>query len=76
MRSNIPRNEDFGCPICLEFERATHVQLEKDVRANLAQVRYHPMSILDRGSPNQYSTRAANAAVCASDSTTSATALT
>jgi protein-disulfide isomerase/uncharacterized membrane protein YphA (DoxX/SURF4 family) len=59
--------EDFGCPICKQFEADTHVQLEKDVRANLAQVRYHPISILDRGSPNQYSTRAANAAICVSD---------
>jgi protein-disulfide isomerase/uncharacterized membrane protein YphA (DoxX/SURF4 family) len=59
--------EDFGCPVCLDFEKATHVQLEKDVRANLAQVRYHPIAILDSSSPNQYSTRAANAAICASD---------
>lgn len=62
--------EDFGCPVCLQFEQATHVQLEKDVRANLAQVRYHPIAILDRTSPNQYSTRAANAAVCVSDAGT------
>lgn len=59
--------EDFGCPVCREFENATHIQLEKDVRANLAQVRYHPISILDGSSPNQYSTRAANAAICVSD---------
>jgi protein-disulfide isomerase len=59
--------EDFGCPICKEFENATSAQLQKDARANLAQVRYHPISILDRNSPNQYSTRAANAALCASD---------
>ncbi len=59
--------EDFGCPICRQFEQATHGKLEQDVRANLAQVRYHPISILDGNSPNQYSTRAANAAVCVSD---------
>ena len=43
--------EDFGCPVCEQFEQATHA-LEKDVRANLAQVRYHPISILDGSSPN------------------------
>jgi protein-disulfide isomerase len=59
--------EDFGCPVCEQFEADTHVKLEKEVRANLAQVRYHTMSILDRNSPNSYSTRAANAAICASD---------
>ena len=59
--------EDFGCPLCLQFEQATHAQLDKDVKANLAQVRFHPISILDRNSPNRYSTRAANAGLCASD---------
>ncbi len=59
--------EDFGCPVCEAFEKSTHVQLEKDVRANLAQVHYHTISFLDRNSPNQYSTRAANAAICVSD---------
>lgn len=59
--------EDFGCPICLQFEQDTRAKLEADVRANRAQVRYHPISILDAGSPNQYSTRAADAALCVSD---------
>ena len=59
--------EDFGCPACRAFEQATHAQLEKDVRANLAQVRYHPIAILDGSSPNRYSTRSANAAICVSD---------
>jgi protein-disulfide isomerase/uncharacterized membrane protein YphA (DoxX/SURF4 family) len=59
--------EDFGCPICEAFEKSVHAQLDKDVVANLAQVRIHTISILDRNSPNQYSTRAANAGLCASD---------
>jgi protein-disulfide isomerase len=59
--------EDFGCPVCLQVEQATSAKLQHDVRANLAEVRYHPISILDRVSPNDYSTRAANAAICVSD---------
>ncbi|MGH8860535.1 MAG: MauE/DoxX family redox-associated membrane protein [Jatrophihabitantaceae bacterium] len=59
--------EDFGCPVCKQFETDVHAQLEKDVRANLVQVRYHPIAILDSRSPNRYSSRAANAAVCVSD---------
>lgn len=58
--------EDFGCPICLHFEQQTHQRLEAETRADLVQVRYHPISILDGNSPNQYSTRAANAAICVS----------
>ena len=60
--------EDFGCPICKHFESTVATKLDKQVRANLAQVRFHPISILDSGSPNQYSTRAANAALCVSNS--------
>jgi protein-disulfide isomerase/uncharacterized membrane protein YphA (DoxX/SURF4 family) len=60
--------EDFMCPICGEFEQSVGKTLEADVIANKAQVRYHPISILDRASNGtNYSTRAANAAVCASD---------
>ena len=63
--------EDFQCPVCQEFESQVHTQLESDVRANLAQVRFHTMSFLDSASNgNRYSTRAANAALCASDVST------
>jgi protein-disulfide isomerase len=42
--------------------------MEADVRANKAQVRYHPLAFLDAASNgNRYSSRAANAALCASD---------
>ena len=42
--------------------------LDSQVRANQAQVRYHTMSFLDASSNgNRYSSRAANAALCASD---------
>jgi protein-disulfide isomerase len=59
--------EDFGCPNCLNFEKAAHARLSADVAAGKAQLRYHPIAILDSSSPNQYSTRAANAAICVSD---------
>ena len=60
--------EDFQCPNCLAFEQSVSSTLDKDVRANKAQVRFHTISILDRSSSgNRYSSRAANAALCASD---------
>lgn len=60
--------EDFQCPNCREFETSVGPAMVAAVRANKAQVRYHPLSFLDSGSNgNRYSTRAANAAICASD---------
>jgi Protein-disulfide isomerase len=59
--------EDFQCPHCKEFESSVGATLDADVRANKAQVRFHPIAILDSSSNNDYSTRAANAALCASD---------
>jgi protein-disulfide isomerase/uncharacterized membrane protein YphA (DoxX/SURF4 family) len=60
--------EDFQCPVCLNFEKTVGKTMDADVRANRAQVRYHPISILDASSNgNRYSSRAANAALCASD---------
>jgi protein-disulfide isomerase len=64
--------EDFGCPACLQFEKSNSAKLQADVRANLVQLRVHPIAILDGNSPNQYSTRAADAALCASDISTDA----
>jgi protein-disulfide isomerase len=59
--------EDFQCPNCRNLEQAIGSTLDADVRANRAQVRFHPIAILDDSSNNDYSTRAANAALCASD---------
>lgn len=60
--------EDMQCPNCRNFEDAVGAQIDKDVRANKAQVRFHLMSFLDSSSNgNRYSSRAANAALCASD---------
>jgi protein-disulfide isomerase len=59
--------EDFQCPNCLNLEKAVSSTMDADVRANRAQVRYHPLAILDSSSTNDYSSHAANAALCASD---------
>jgi protein-disulfide isomerase len=60
--------EDFQCPNCLAFEQSASSKLDADVKANLVQLRFHPISILDASSNgNRYSSRAANAALCASD---------
>ncbi len=60
--------EDFQCPNCLKFDQAAGKTLADDVKANLAQVRYHTMSFLDSSSSgNRYSSRAANAGICVSD---------
>lgn len=59
--------EDFQCPHCREFEQQVGATLRKDAKANLAQVRYRPIAILDSAANGDYSTRAANAALCASD---------
>jgi protein-disulfide isomerase len=60
--------EDFQCPICLNFEKTAGAYLDKAARADKAQLRFHMISILDSSSNgNRYSSRAANAALCASD---------
>lgn len=60
--------EDFQCPHCLEFEQSAHADVAAKIKAGTIQARYHTMSFLDSSSNgNHYSTRAANAALCASD---------
>lgn len=60
--------EDFMCPFCEKFEQSAGPTLVQAVKDNRAQVRYHTLSFLDRFSNGtKYSTRAANAAICASD---------
>jgi protein-disulfide isomerase len=60
--------EDFQCPHCLAFEQQVGATMDADVRANKAQVRFHTLAFLDSSSDgNRYSSRAANAALCASD---------
>ena len=65
--------EDFQCPICENYEAGAAADLAKLVTAGKIKIRYHTMAILDGSSSgNMYSTRAANAALCASDVSTAA----
>ena len=62
---NIQIYLDYQCPICEMFEQGNAAQLRQWVKSGVATVEFHPISFLDgRGSPNTYSSRAANAAVC------------
>ena len=65
--------EDFQCPVCENFEATTGTDLAKLVTAGKIKIRYHMMAFLDSSSSgNMYSTRAANAGICASDVSTAA----
>jgi protein-disulfide isomerase len=56
--------EDFQCPICKQFEDTIGPQLEELRNAGDIVVEYRTISILDRMSTTNYSSRAANAALC------------
>jgi protein-disulfide isomerase len=59
--------EDFLCPVCRRFEEQVGGTLDQLVREGTVQVRYRPIAILDRFSPDDYSTRALNAAAVVAD---------
>ena len=60
--------EDFMCPICGEFEKASGPLLQRYVDQGKVRVQYRVISILDRFSNGtDYSTRAANAAAAVLD---------
>lgn len=54
--------EDFQCPICQDFEKATREKLHAAVEAGRIKIDYRMVSFLDRASTNKYSSRALNAA--------------
>jgi protein-disulfide isomerase len=57
---------DYMCLGCERFEKAYRDELTEALNAGQIVLRYHPIAILDdRSSPAGYSTRAANAALCA-----------
>lgn len=64
--------EDFLCPACGQFEQTSAGQIGAWVAAGNVAVRYHVISFLDRSSPDQYSSRAANAAAVVVDTDPSA----
>ncbi|MEN9749244.1 MAG: hypothetical protein RL149_322 [Actinomycetota bacterium] len=56
---------DYQCPYCGYFEQANTAQIKGWLDAGVATLEVRPLSFLDgRGSPNTYSSRAANAASC------------
>jgi len=56
---------DYQCPICNIFEQGNADQLRQWAKTGAATLEIHPISFLDgRASPNTYSSRAANAALC------------
>lgn len=62
---NIVMYIDYQCPICGMFEQGNTEQLRSWVKSGAATLEIHPISFLDgRGSPNTYSSRADNAALC------------
>jgi protein-disulfide isomerase/uncharacterized membrane protein YphA (DoxX/SURF4 family) len=60
--------EDFQCPTCNTLEQSVGSDVAAQIAAGRIQAKYHMMSFLDSASNgNRYSSRAANAALCASD---------
>lgn len=58
--------EDFLCPNCEIFEKTYGNEIVTALNAGKLTVRFHTIAILDsRTNPTGYSTRAANAALCA-----------
>ncbi len=58
---------DFQCPACSSLEASAAPVLQKLISTDAITLAYHPMSTLDPKTKNQYSSRAASSAGCASD---------
>jgi protein-disulfide isomerase len=59
---------DYQCPVCAIFELPNAEQIKNWVSTGAATLELHPISFLDgRGSPNSFSSRAANASLCVAD---------
>ena len=60
--------EDFQCPFCAAFQQSAGADIDSMITTGTAQFRFHMVSFLDGSSGgNKYSSRAANAGLCASD---------
>ncbi len=57
--------EDFQCPVCKAFEQANGPYLADAVKKGEIAIEVRILTFLDRASPNQYSSRAGSAALCA-----------
>jgi protein-disulfide isomerase len=55
---------DYQCPICQAFDLPNSAQVRSWVDTGAATLEIRPISFLDRASLNEYSSRAANAAMC------------
>jgi protein-disulfide isomerase/uncharacterized membrane protein YphA (DoxX/SURF4 family) len=63
--------EDFQCPDCQQFQQSAGNYVDSLISGGKAQVRFHMVAFLDASSDgNKYSSRAANAGICASDIST------
>ena len=60
--------EDLQCPVCRAFEQASGAFLDEAVKNGDISIEYRLLTFLDRASPNQYSSRAGSAALCAFES--------
>lgn len=58
---------DLQCPACRQFEQDAGETLSQYAAAKKIGLTVHLLTFLDRMSPNQYSSRAAAATVCAAD---------
>ena len=59
--------EDPQCPACQQFEAAVSDDVSQAITDGKVKVEYRIVSFLDRVSPNQYSSRAANALFAVAD---------
>jgi len=60
--------EDYLCPVCKAFADRDHDALTEALNQGEITVRFHPVAILNElTTPAGYSTRSANAALCAAD---------
>lgn len=59
--------EDFQCPYCRALEESSGDFLEDAMEDGDITVEYRTVSFLDKASENEYSSRAANAALCVFD---------
>lgn len=55
---------DFQCPACKQFQEVSGQTIDELRDSGQAQIVYHPIAILDRTSPDRFSSRSAAAAGC------------